>query len=69
MMNKLLMLISALLLFASCSKEKEYTCECSFNGNVFSTRTVVEKSKKAADNFCQSNENTANGTYECKILE
>jgi len=54
----------AAMTFASC--KKDWTCECSVNGEVYSTSTIKAK-KKDAEAACSSSGSTFGVTYECKI--
>ena len=68
-MKKLIIAIAALgMSFAFTSCEKNYTCTCTWNGNVVSSQELGKMSRSEAEDQCNTNSTSVLGqTWDCDL--
>lgn len=63
--------VVAMAAFTLSSCKKDYTCECSYSdnlGNKFTASTVINDTKKNAEDACTANQTTIGSyTWKCEI--
>lgn len=54
------------LLFSSCSKEQDWNCKCTVNGNE-STTVIKDKTRKEAKAECEKSGSLLGVDYDCNL--